>query len=65
MKIINNERIEFIPQIDILGQKTGACCLCPTWMGWMPWLVDGVDVLQAPVKTKDKNRTNRYQQAGL
>lgn len=40
-------------------------CLCPTWMGWMPWLVDGDEVLQVQGKTIERNRTSRHNQAGL
>jgi len=66
MTAIGNERIDFNTQMDnILGKTTGACCLCPTWMGWMPWLVDGVEVLREQGKMIERNRTSRHQQAGL
>jgi hypothetical protein len=59
------ERIELYPQRDILGERMDAWCLCPSWVGWMPWLVDGVEVLQVVGKTIEKNRTSRHHLASL
>ncbi len=44
MTTIGAQRIEFLPERDILGKKNITCCLSPIWMCWMPWLKDGVDV---------------------
>jgi len=61
MIAISNERIDFNHQ----REQMGAWCLCPAWMGWMPWLVDGVEVLQMPKKTMESNRTSGHYQASL
>ncbi|HAJ25947.1 MAG TPA: hypothetical protein DCG53_01640 [Syntrophus sp. (in: bacteria)] len=65
METTGNERIEFNPQRDIFGKTMGAWCLCPAWMGWMPWLVDGVEVLRVQGKTIKRNMTSHGQRAGL
>jgi hypothetical protein len=65
MTTISNERIEFNSQGDILGTTMGAWCLCPTWMGWMPWLVDGVEVLRVQEKRIERNMTTHHHLAGL
>lgn len=65
METISSERIEFNPQRDIFGKTMGAWCLCPVWMGWMPWLVDGVEVLRVQGKTMEKSMTSHDHLAGL
>lgn len=66
MKTMINEKSEFNPQMDdILGKTMGAWCLCPAWMGWMPWLVDGVEVLREQGKRREGNNISHYHQAGL
>jgi len=66
MTTIGNERFDFNTQRDdILGNTMGARCLCPIWMGWMPWLVDGVEVLRDKGKTMERNRNSCHQQAGF
>ena len=49
MTTTSNERIEFNSK-DIPGKTMNARFLCPTWMCWMPWLVDGVEVLTVKEK---------------
>jgi hypothetical protein len=66
MQAINNERNSFSPQMDdILGKTMGAWCLCPAWMGWMPWLVDGVEVLREQGKRREENSISHHHQSGL
>jgi len=66
MRTINDERSGFNPQMDdILGKTMGAWCLCPAWMGWMPWLVDGVEVMREHGKIREGNCTGHHHQAGL
>lgn len=65
MGTISNERIDFNPQRDILRKTMGAWCLCPTWMAWMPWLVDGDEVLQTQGKTIEKDIAGRHHPANM
>ncbi|MFA5180858.1 MAG: hypothetical protein WC405_06020 [Syntrophales bacterium] len=66
MKTISNKGSGFNPQMDdIVGKTMGAWCLCPTWMAWMPWLVDGVEVPRVQGKKRERNSINHRHHAGL
>jgi hypothetical protein len=65
MTTMSNERIDFYPQRDMLGNTIGPSCACPTWMCWMHWLVDGVKVLHVQGKTVTIEKTSRQHHAGL
>jgi hypothetical protein len=66
MRAIKNESNVSNPQMDdILGKRAGAWCLCPAWMGWMPWLVDGVEVGREQGRRKEGIRIRNIHQAGL